>query len=327
MTTIKYINLSIRPATAADAAQLAAWWNDGEVMAHAGFPLGLGISEAEVAAELSDGSLIIEESGHPIGECNFRPTGECAAEIGIKICETSAQNRGLGKIILSLLIRRLFDSGYNKIVLDTNLENLRAQHVYESLGFKKLRVNTNSWRDQLGRFQSSVDYELTEKNFFDFTHIHTPRLTLRPFALYDLAQLHEIFSDPETMDQIEPPFSLEKTAEFLRTFCIERSVALACVHKDSGKMIGYLLFKATEPNIYEIGWIFNRAYWRKGYAYEACSALICHAFENLGTKEIFAETTDIEKSLPLMRKLGMSYVGLEDDMHMCRIVREEIIRT
>ena len=48
MTKIQYENLTIRQAVAADAKQLAAWWNDGAVMAHAGFPNGLGITEEEV---------------------------------------------------------------------------------------------------------------------------------------------------------------------------------------------------------------------------------------------------------------------------------------
>ena len=39
---IRYGNLTIRQADVADAKQLTAWWNDGEVMAHAGFPYGLG---------------------------------------------------------------------------------------------------------------------------------------------------------------------------------------------------------------------------------------------------------------------------------------------
>ncbi len=39
---IQYENLTIRQAEVADAKQLTAWWNDGAVMAHAGFPNGLG---------------------------------------------------------------------------------------------------------------------------------------------------------------------------------------------------------------------------------------------------------------------------------------------
>jgi hypothetical protein len=45
MTKIQYENLTIRQAEVADAKQLAAWWNDGAVMAHAGLPNGLGTTE------------------------------------------------------------------------------------------------------------------------------------------------------------------------------------------------------------------------------------------------------------------------------------------
>ena len=165
---MQYKNLTIRDAVAADAAQLAAWWNDGAVMAHAGFPNGLGTTVEEVIAGLGNGRLVLEEGERPIGEACYRKVGEGIAEIGIKICETDCQNRGLGRVILSMLIAWLFERGYEKIVLDTNLTNLRAQHVYESLGFRKLRINYDSWTDQLGNKQSAVDYELTEDSFEDF---------------------------------------------------------------------------------------------------------------------------------------------------------------
>lgn len=165
---LQYKNLIIRDAVAADAEQLTAWWNDGSVMAHAGFPNGLGTTEEKVIAGLREGRLVLEENGRPIGEANYNKLDEITAEIGIKICESDCQNRGLGRIILSMLLRYLFDIGFEKIVLDTNLTNQRAQHVYESLGFRKLRTNIDSWTDQLGQKQSSVDYELTEKNFVDY---------------------------------------------------------------------------------------------------------------------------------------------------------------
>ena len=71
--------------------------------------------------------------------------------------------------LLRMLIAWLFrDLGFEKIILDTNLKNERAQHVYEQLGFTKLRVNENAWKDQLGEWQSSVDYELYPENFISF---------------------------------------------------------------------------------------------------------------------------------------------------------------
>lgn len=165
---IKYDSLTIRDAVAADAAQLTAWWNDGAVMAHAGFPNGLGTTVEKVIAGLGNGRLILIENERLIGEACYRKVGDGVAEIGIKICETDCQNRGLGRIILSMLISWLFEQGFEKIVLDTNLANKRAQHVYESLGFRKLRINYDSWTDQLGNKQSAVDYELTEDSFVDF---------------------------------------------------------------------------------------------------------------------------------------------------------------
>ena len=159
-------DILIRDAEASDAAQLCLWWNDGSVMAHAGFPLGLGTTEEAIRQKLcaQDGNYrhMIFYAGTAIGEMNYREIDAEVCEIGIKICDASRQNRGLGKMILRLFTDALFDAGYEKIILDTNLNNTRAQHVYETLGFRRVRVNVDAWKDQLGVPQSSVDYELTK---------------------------------------------------------------------------------------------------------------------------------------------------------------------
>lgn len=172
---LKYKDVVIRNATAADAVILETWWNDGTIMAHAGFPNGTGQTAEEIAekirtdADIVHRRMIIELAGTPIGETNYCQLSEGVAEIGIKICDFSKQNKGYGKIILSMLILYLFDElGYEKIVLDTNLSNKRAQHVYEQLGFRKVRVRENSWRNQLGELQSAVDYELTQDEFISY---------------------------------------------------------------------------------------------------------------------------------------------------------------
>lgn len=172
---LKHNNLIIRNATEKDAEQLAMWWNDGKIMAHAGFPNGTGQTAQSIANNLQKDTdtthrrLIIEMDNMPIGEMNYRNKGSQTVEIGIKICDFSKQNKGVGKILLSMLISALFkDFGYQKIILDTNLKNKRAQHVYEQLGFTKLRVNQNSWTNQIGELQSSLDYELYQKDFINF---------------------------------------------------------------------------------------------------------------------------------------------------------------
>lgn len=168
-------NLKIRNATVDDAKLLAAWWNDGKIMAHAGFPNGTGQTPECIAESLKKDAdnvcrrLIIELDNVPIGEMVYRNMGGNTAEIGVKICDFSKHDKGYGKILLSMLISSLFnDMGYEKIILDTNLNNKRAQHVYQELGFQKIQVRENSWRNQLGELQSTVDYEMHQKDFVSF---------------------------------------------------------------------------------------------------------------------------------------------------------------
>ena len=168
-----YKNLCIRNAESSDAEQLCLWWNDGEVMAHAGFPNGLNETPEKIRESLAADNdkthrrHIIELDGKSIGEMNYRNKNNGIAEIGIKICAFSEQNKGCGTILLSMFIDALFNYyGYTKIILDTNANNKRAQHVYgEKLGFRCVGVRENSWRNQLGESQSSVDYELTKENW------------------------------------------------------------------------------------------------------------------------------------------------------------------
>ena len=163
-------------------------------------------------------------------------------------------------------------------------------------------------------------------------YIETPRLLIRSFFEADAQGLHAILGDEETMRYAEPAYDFEKTQDFLASFCIGQKGAMAAVHKDSGKLIGYLLFKEYEKDIYELGWFINRAYWRQGYAYEACRAIIDYAFEVIHADKVFAETIDTEKSLPLMFKLGMTEEteqnsittdneGKQRVFHYCSIVR------
>lgn len=172
---VSYQKITIRNATVKDATQLSVWWNDGSVMAHAGFPRGLGITPEKIATEIAADTddtrrrLMLLHDGIPIGEMCYRRVDSCTADIGIKICEASYQEKQIGRIALSLLIRALFQMGYTRIILDTNPNNTRARHVYEKLGFRMLRIRENCWSNQLGELESAVDYELTQDAFQDFT--------------------------------------------------------------------------------------------------------------------------------------------------------------
>ncbi|MBP3705042.1 MAG: GNAT family N-acetyltransferase [Clostridia bacterium] len=142
-------------------------------------------------------------------------------------------------------------------------------------------------------------------------YIETNRMVIRNFSMDDLNDMHDIFGDDETMKNCEPAYTLEKTSEFLQKFCIERNGAVAAVHKETQKVIGYILFKEYDEEVYEIGWIFNKNFWRQGYAFESCSSVIDHAFNSMKVHKIFAEAIDGVKSVGLMKKLGMKLEGVQ----------------
>ncbi len=157
--------------------------------------------------------------------------------------------------------------------------------------------------------------------------IETPRLIIRDFTLEDARDLHDIFGDEETMLNCEPAYDFEKTRAFLESFCIGRHGAVAAVEKQSQKLIGYILFNEFDPGVYEMGWFFNRSYWRQGYAYEACKAVIDYAFWDLGAHKAFAEAIDGVKSVGLMKKLGMTFEGIQEsdgaELYCYGLLREE----
>lgn len=168
-------SLTVRRATADDAAVLCSWWNDGAVMEHAGFPQGLGTTEERIREQIASESedticrYIIEYDGTPIGETHRRYVSDGVCEIGIKICVPEMQEIGLGKRILSLLIGEIFGNlGYKRINVDTNPENTRARRVYERLGFVLTEFKKDCWRDQTGRLRSAVCYALTPERFVSF---------------------------------------------------------------------------------------------------------------------------------------------------------------
>lgn len=172
----------------------------------------------------------------------------------------------------------------------------------------------------------------------DIFYIETERLIIRVFRREDLDELFEILGDEETMQFLEPPYDRDKTEKFLQEFCIDRKGALAVTLAPSDRLIGYLLFnRCGGHNMYEMGWVFNKSFWRQGYAYEACSVLINYAFSELGVHKVFAETVDAGKSVPLMEKLGMKREGVQRghvlsfdgkwiDMYLYGLLREDFLR-
>lgn len=136
--------------------------------------------------------------------------------------------------------------------------------------------------------------------------IETDRLVLRRFSEKDLMDLFEYLSDPDVV-KFEPyrPMSLEKVREELE-LRIESEEMVPVALKSSGKLIGNIYLGKRENNALEIGFVFNKDYWKQGYARESCEALIQEAFLS-GIERITAHCDpENQSSWSLLEKLGFT---------------------
>jgi ribosomal-protein-alanine N-acetyltransferase len=79
---------------------------------------------------------------------------------------------------------------------------------------------------------------------------------------------------------------------------------------ESGEHVGCCGLRPYDlpGQIYEIGFHIRSAHWRRGYAYEAATAVIAFAFEKLHTASLFAGHNPQNKaSRLLLEKLGFRY--------------------
>ncbi len=132
----------------------------------------------------------------------------------------------------------------------------------------------------------------------------TDRLVLRRFQKGDLQDLYEYLSDGKVVEY-EPykPMTIEETEENL-TWRIGTEEMVAVALKCSRKMIGNVYMGKRELETLEMGYVFNRDYWGKGYAAESCQALMQQAFSN-GVHRIYAECDPQNpRSWKLLETLG-----------------------
>lgn len=121
--------------------------------------------------------------------------------------------------------------------------------------------------------------------------LETERLILRKFDPGDWKDLYEYLSKEETV-RYEPYGVFDEQSCRRETVLRAQMEAFRAVClKSTGKLIGSIYFHQTEPEeflTWEIGYVFNPAFWGKGYALESCRAVLRHAFEQCGVRRVVA---------------------------------------
>ncbi|MBD5097327.1 MAG: GNAT family N-acetyltransferase [Lachnospiraceae bacterium] len=123
--------------------------------------------------------------------------------------------------------------------------------------------------------------------------LETERLYLREMNQADFNSLCNILQDEDAMYAYEGAFSDSEVQEWL-----DRQIARyqkwnfglwAVILKETDEMIGQCgltMQPWKETEVLEIGYLFNRLYWHKGYATEAAKACKKYAFETLKADEV-----------------------------------------
>lgn len=134
----------------------------------------------------------------------------------------------------------------------------------------------------------------------------TERLILRRYKRNDLQDLYEYLSCSEVV-KYEPykPMTIDEVENNL-DWRISTDEMIAVELKSNNKMIGNVYLGKRDFDSLEIGYVFNKDYWGKGYAKESCMKLIELSFSS-GIHRIFAECDPQNKSSwKLLESLGFA---------------------
>jgi RimJ/RimL family protein N-acetyltransferase len=134
-------DLSLRPATEADAERLREWRNDPEARAASRNTAEVGSEEHAtwLTAALADPDrklLICELDGEPIGQARFDRLGENRYEISIALAPM-ARGRGLSSRLISLAIEQLRESHPDaEVEAHVREDNTRSLAAFRHAGFR-----------------------------------------------------------------------------------------------------------------------------------------------------------------------------------------------
>lgn len=139
----------------------------------------------------------------------------------------------------------------------------------------------------------------------------TDRLVLRRFTASDGPALHGYLSRPDAVEY-EPygPVGRDEAEHLAR----ERATdpRFWAVQTTAGTLVGNLYLATSGPqwwHTWELGYVFHPDHWGRGYATEACRALLDAAFDD-GAHRVLARCDPVNvRSWALLERLGMRREG------------------
>ena len=145
----------------------------------------------------------------------------------------------------------------------------------------------------------------------------TERLVIKEVTYEDFDNLSVMLKDLEVMYAWEHSFSDEEVKEWIdnniKSYREDGTGYFTIIEKESGRFAGQagLHYSVVgDKRILEIGYIFMKEFWNKGYAYEAAKFFIKQAFHKMKEKEIYALIRlENYRSSGLAEKLGFNKIS------------------
>lgn len=149
--------------------------------------------------------------------------------------------------------------------------------------------------------------------------LKTPRTCLRRFKAEDLASICEMESDPAVMIHTGPGRAQTKEESKARLSKIlnhqpqsDFDGYFAVVEKTSKKLIAWFMLLPVNGTVFEIGFMINKFFWGRGYAFEVCNALSTEALSQKHIDKIIAKVSSENlASISVLQKCN--FVRAEND--------------
>lgn len=146
--------------------------------------------------------------------------------------------------------------------------------------------------------------------------IEAPRLILRKITIDDYLSISKILQDIEVMYAWEHAFSDEEVTDWINENIMRYDrdgySYWAVIEKRIEKLVGVcgiIAESADNEDYIGIGYIFNKAFWHQGLAFESANACKNYAFDNLNISKLTAQIRPENfSSRDVAEKLGMSVI-------------------
>jgi len=144
-------------------------------------------------------------------------------------------------------------------------------------------------------------------------NINTGRLIIRNFVQDDWKDLQDIIIDKESSEYAVYDYQFptsENEVKGITGWFAQGDDFLAVCEIVSGRIIGYITINRGVNSERNFGYTFHSAYWKKGYATEACIAVINYTFNTMGEEKLSSGTANLNHpSYRLLEKLGFRKTG------------------